>query len=335
MAAVDQATLLTGPGETGAPPSAGEDFEVNLVSLNQWQIAWRRFKRHKLAVFGTMLFFAICIIAIVGPFLMPYDFLVIPKPVAVCENGIKATYGCPPSLDHPFGTTARLQRDVLTMTINGARLSLIIGIGASLFAAIIGAIVGGVAGFFGGWTDNLLMRLVDILLSLPLLFVILVASKFLGDSQGLLGTLFGPGSWLVVLIVFAIFGWPSIARLVRSLFLSLRSEVFVEAARAVGVGNYRIIFRHILPNAVSPIIVATTLSVAGVIVGEAFVSYLGFGVSQLTPTWGNILSDSQASITNGNWWWPFFPGMAIVLTVLGINFMGDGLRDALDPKSRL
>ncbi len=122
------------------------------------------------------------------------------------------------------------------------------------------------------------MRVVDILLSLPLLFVILVASKFLGDSQGLLGTLFGPGSWLVVLIVFAIFGWPSIARLVRSLFLSLRSEVFVEAARAVGVGNYRIIFRHILPNAISPIIVATTLSVAGVIVGEAFVSFLGFGV---------------------------------------------------------
>ena len=334
---MDRATVLSGPGETGAPPSSGEgeDFEVNLVSLNQWQIAWRRFKRHRLAVFGTILFFSIIVIAIIGPFFFPYDFRVIPKPVATCANGVKATYGCPPSLEHLFGTTARLQRDVLTMVVNGARLSLIIGIGASLFAAIIGAIVGGVAGYFGGWSDNLLMRLVDILLSLPLLFVILVASKFLGDSQGLLGALFGPGSWLIVLIVFAIFGWPSIARLVRSLFLSLRSEVFVEAARAVGVGHYRIIFRHILPNAISPIIVATTLSVAGVIVGEAFVSFLGFGVSPLTPTWGNILSDSQSSITNGNWWWPFFPGMAIVLTVLGINFMGDGLRDALDPKSRL
>jgi len=138
----------------------------------------------------------------------------------------------------------------------------------------------------------------------------------------------------MIMIVFAVFGWAGLARLVRSLFLTLREEVFVEAARAVGVRDTRIIFRHILPNAVSPIIVATTLAVAGVIITEAFVSYLGFGVDPNTPTWGNALNSSQNTLPQGNWWHPFFPGIAIVLTVVGINFMGDGLRDALDPRSR-
>jgi peptide/nickel transport system permease protein len=189
---------------------------------------------------------------------------------------------------------------------------------------VLGAIVGGVSGYFGGWVDTILMRIVDVLLSLPLLFVVIVFAK-----------VFGYGDWKVILVVFAILGWPSIARLVRSLFLTLRTEVFVDAARAVGVSDLRIIFRHILPNAMSPIIVVTTLSIAGFIVEEAFISYIGFGVNSLyNPTWGNILSNAQDDIIVGNWWWPLFPGLAIVLTVLGINFMGDGLRDALDPRSR-
>ena len=137
------------------------------------------------------------------------------------------------------------------------------------------------------------------------------------------------------MVVFAALSWPGLARLVRSLFLTLRTEVFVDAARAVGVSDSRIIFRHILPNAVSPIIVSTTLSIAAIIVTEAFVDFLGYGVDpNKTPTWGNILTNAQSSIIVGNWWWALFPGMAIVLTVLGINFMGDGLRDALDPRSR-
>ncbi len=304
---------------------ANPDYEVNLVSLNQWQLAWRRFLRHRLAVFGSILFLAICAIAILVPFVLPFDFYSVPAPVQVCANVAtrRAASGCPPSLGHLLGTTGGLQRDVLTLVVNGARLSLTIGIGASVFAAVIGTIVGGVAGYFGGWLDNLLMRIVDVMLSLPLLFVILVVAKFLGG-----------GNWFVVMVVFAVFGWQSIARLVRSLFLSLRSEVFVDAARAVGVGDRRIIFRHILPNAVSPIIVAATLAVASVIVSEAFVSFLGFGVDVTQPTWGNILSNSLTFIPLGNWWWPLFPGLSIVFTVLGINFMGDGLRDALDPRSR-
>jgi peptide/nickel transport system permease protein len=301
------------------------DFEVSLVSLNQWQIAARRFRRHKLAVFGSVLFLSIVAIAIVMPFFAPFDFYKVPDPIAHCPGAPKSlgSSGCPPSLEHFMGTTGGLQRDVFTVVVNGARLSLIIGVGAALFAAILGAIVGGMAGFFGGWLDNLLMRIVDVLLSLPILFVILVASKFLGG-----------GSWISIILVFGFLGWPPIARLVRSLFLTLRSEVFVEAARAVGVGSGRIIFRHILPNALSPLIVATTLQVAAVIVTEAFVSFLGFGVDVTQPTWGNALTGAVRFIPLGNWWWPLFPGMAIVLTVLGINFVGDGLRDALDPRSR-
>jgi peptide/nickel transport system permease protein len=308
------------PSEPG-----GTDFEVSLRSLNQWQIAWRRFRRHRLAMFGSFLFLFIVAAVIVIPFFVPFDFYQVPTPVAHCPGAPTSlgSSGCPPTLQHPFGTTGGLQRDVFTVVVNGGRLSLIIGVGASLIAAMIGATVGGTAGYFGGWVDNVLMRMVDVLLTLPILFVILVASKFLGG-----------GSWVSIIFVFAFLGWPPLARLVRSLFLTLRSEVFVEAARAVGVGHRRIIFRHILPNALSPLIVATTLSIAGVIVTEAFVSFLGFGVDVTQPTWGNALTGAVRFIPLGNWWWPLFPGMAIVLTVLGINFMGDGLRDALDPRSR-
>jgi peptide/nickel transport system permease protein len=318
-------------------PQEQPDFEVQLESLSQMQLAWRRFRKHKLAMVGAFLFLAMCAVAIVGPFLLPYSFYTIP-------NVDEVVYaGRPPSLAHPFGETGGLQRDVLTLVINGARLSLIIGVGASAIGAVMGTIVGGIAGYFGGWIDNLLMRFVDIMLSIPILFVIIVVSDALSkNTYGF--NLFGVfdvqvggshGDWRVVLIVFAIFGWLGIARLVRSLFLSLRTEVFVDAARAVGVSDRRIIFRHILPNAISPIIVATTLSVAGVIIGEAFVSFIGYGVdSSITPTWGNELTKAQGFVSQGNWWWPLFPGLCIVITVLGINFMGDGLRDALDPRSR-
>jgi peptide/nickel transport system permease protein len=298
-----------------APPEQ-PDFEVQLESLSQLQLAWRRFRKHKLAMVGAFLFLAMCAVAIVGPFLLPYSFYTIP-------DVDKIVYaGRPPSLVHPFGETGGLQRDVLTLVVNGARLSLMIGVGASAIGAVIGTIVGGIAGYFGGWIDDLLMRIVDMMLSLPLLFVILVVSRFLGN-----------GSWYLILVIFALFGWQGISRLVRSLFLTLREEDYVDAARAAGVGDFRIIFRHILPNAMSPIIVASTLGVAGVIVSEAFVSFLGFGVDVTQPTWGNVLSNSLNFITLGNWWWPLFPGLAIVITVLGINFMGDGLRDALDPRA--
>ena len=192
-----------------------------------------------------------------------------------------------------------------------------------LIGVIVGTIIGSIAGYVGGLLDNVLMRAVDVLLSLPILFVILVASRF-----------FGNGNVLLIVMIFGLLGWGGVARLVRSQFLSIRELEFVEAAKAVGVRDRRIIFRHILPNAFSPIVVVASLIVAGNIIGEAFVSFLGFGVNPGTPTWGNILSNALTFIPLGNWWWPLFPGVAIILTVLAVNFVGDGLRDAFDPRSR-
>ena len=193
-----------------------------------------------------------------------------------------------------------------------------------LIAGIVGVLVGAVAGYVGGLVDNILMRIVDVFFAIPFLFVILVAARF-----------FGQGQLISLILIFGLLSWPLIARLVRAMFLSLREADFVEAARAVGVSDIRITFRHILPSALGPVIVAMTLIMASNIVLEAFVSYLGFGLSEDQTSWGNALSNAQTVLSQGNWWWAFFPGMAIALTVLAINFIGDGLRDALDPRSRL
>jgi peptide/nickel transport system permease protein len=167
------------------------------------------------------------------------------------------------------------------------------------------------------------MRFVDLMLTIPFLFIILVAARF-----------FGGGELVPLILIFGLLSWPGLARLVRALYLSLREQEFVQAAQAVGVGSLRIAFRHVLPNAVGPIIVSATLLVANAIILEAFVSYLNFGLKAQDISWGNALASSQQTIAVGNWWWPFFPGMAIALTVIAINFIGDGLRDALDPRSK-
>jgi peptide/nickel transport system permease protein len=298
----------------------GADVEVKLESLSQWQLAWRRFKRHRMALVGSVLFFSMVAIGAIGPFFFPFDYSHVPAPDTIVYAGR------PPSLApfRPFGETGSLQVDVFTLVVNGVRWSLLIGLLATAIATIIGTIVGGVAGFYGGRTDSVLMRIVDSMLALPILFVILIFTRFLGS-----------GNWLSIALIFGLFSWLAIARLVRSVILSLREEDYVDAARAAGVSTPRIIFRHLLPNSLSPIIVASTLLVAGVIIGEAFVSYLGYGVGNQTPTLGNILAGSLQFISVGNWWWALFPGAAIVIIVLGINFMGDGLQDALDPRAKV
>ena len=254
-------------------------------------------------------------VAVLGPVLLPFSFTDIPKPDQIVGAGR------PPSLQHPMGETGGLQRDVLTLVVNGSRTSLLIGFSSMAIGVVIGTFVGAIAGFAGSITDNLLMRVVDVMLSLPILFVILVAAKFLGN-----------GTVSMVIVIFGLFSWMGVSRLVRSQFLSIREREFVEAAHAVGVRDRRIIFRHILPNAFSPIVVVASLLVAGNIIAEAFVSFLGFGVDPQSPTWGNILSGGLQFITQGNWWWPLFPGLAIIVTVLAVNFVGDGLRDAFDPQ---
>jgi len=308
----------TGPAAAPAVDASGAiataDVEVALESLSQWQLAWRRFKRHKMALLGLGIFGVMVAIAILGPILVPYNPLDIP--------GSPIPGGTGPALNHPFGTDNN-GRDVLTMVLNGARISVAIGFFSMSIAGLTGVVVGAVSGFAGGIVDNLLMRLVDVLFAIPFLFVILVAARF-----------FGQGSVVALILIFGLLSWPLIARLVRASFLSLREADFVEAARAVGVSNVRITFRHILPNALGPVIVAMTLLMASNIVLEAFVSYLGFGISEDQTSWGNALSNAQTALIFGNWWWAFFPGMAIALTVLSINFIGDGLRDALDPRAR-
>ena len=303
-----------GGASTPAPPPT-EDVEVSLESLGQWQLAWRRFKLHRLAMVGLAIFGFMILLAILGPILDPYDPLKIPN--------AKHPGGDPPSLQHWFGTD-NVGRDVVAMVVNGARISISIGVFSMLIAGIVGVLIGALAGYAGGLIDNILMRVVDVFFAIPFLFVILVAARFLGQ-----------GELVPLILIFGLLSWPLIARLVRALFLSLREADFVEAARAVGVSDARITFRHILPSALGPVIVAMTLTMAGNIVLEAFVSYLNFGLSADQTSWGNALSNAQTVLSQGNWWWAFFPGMAIALTVLAINFVGDGLRDALDPRSRL
>ncbi|MEI7744078.1 MAG: ABC transporter permease [Chloroflexota bacterium] len=314
-------------------PTAAEDYEVGLKSLNQWQLAWRKFRKHKLALIGLAIIALLIGVAIIGPVVLPFAFTDIPRPDQMVQMGrppFCQTYDgihrvCQAwTLAHPMGETGGLQRDVMTLVINGARTSLLIGFSSMAIGVFIGTLVGAIAGFAGGVVDNLLMRLVDVMLSLPTLFVILVAAKFLGQ-----------GTVSMIIVIFGLLSWMGISRLVRSLFLSIREREFVEAALAVGVRDRRIIFRHILPNAFSPIVVASSLIVAGNIISEAFVSFLGFGVDPTSPTWGNILSGGLQFIALGNWWWPLFPGLAIIVTVLAVNFVGDGLRDAFDPRSRV
>jgi peptide/nickel transport system permease protein len=297
----------------------GVDYEVGLESLGQWQIAWRKFRRHRLAMVGLAILVCLILIAVVVPVFLPFDVLKVPAPDVIVPKGR------PPMIpEHIFGETGGLQRDVWELVANGARTSLFVGFSSMAIGVLLGTVVGSISGFFGGFADTLLMRAVDVMLSLPLLFVILVASRF-----------FGNGNAMLIVVIFGLFSWMGVSRLVRSLFLSLREQDFVEAARAVGVSEVRIAFRHILPNAISPIVVVASLIVAANIITEAFVSFLGFGISTTTPTWGNILTNALTYIPQGNWWWPFFPGMAIVLTVLAVNFIGDGLRDALDPRTRV
>ncbi len=304
------------PGK-GFDEVTSEDFEVALESLNQWQLAWRRFRRHRLAVMGSAFFLFMVGVAIVGPIVWPYNAQEIP--------GVTTPGGDPPTLsplENIFGTDFG-GRSVLQFIVVGARISVAVGFFTMVIATTIGVTVGSIAGFNGGRVDNLLMRFVDLMLAIPFLFVILVAARF-----------FGGGDPVTLILIFGLLSWPGLSRLVRALFLSLREAEFVQAARAVGVGDTRITFRHILPNAMGPIVVSATLIMASAIVLEAFVSFLNFGIRATDVSWGNALSNSKGYLLQGNWWWPFFPGMFLALFVISVNFIGDGLRDALDPRSK-
>jgi peptide/nickel transport system permease protein len=230
------------------------------------------------------------------------------------------------SFAHLFGTD-ELGRDLLMRIWVGGRVSLLIGVSAMLISIFIGTIVGAVAGFYGGWIDNLLMRFTDFMLSIPTLFILLLVAQ-------LLRTMNVPeisGGPVPIIVIIGALSWMGAARLVRGQFLSLKAKEFVEAARVAGAKNDRIMWRHILPNAASPIIVAATLRVGNAIITESTLSFLGFGIQPPMPTWGNMLKSAQSQMTTAPWV-AIFPGLMIVATVIAINYIGDGLRDALDPR---
>ena len=225
-----------------------------------------------------------------------------------------------PSWQFPLGTDD-LGRDVLARILYGARISLLVGFVAVGIASLIGIVLGALAGYYGRWGDGLLMRFVDIMLCFPTFFLILAVIAFLE-----------PSIWNIMIII-GLTGWMGVARLVRAEFLSLRERDFVQAARALGASDGRLIFRHILPNALSPVLVSATLGVAGAILTESALSFLGIGMQPPTPSWGNMLIAGKQTLGTA-WWLSAFPGLAILITVLGYNLLGEGIRDALDPRIR-
>jgi peptide/nickel transport system permease protein len=273
-----------------------------------FQQFWRRFRSNRVATAGLVVIAILFLLSFCAGFITPYD-----------PDALDAWHVLlPPSSAHLFGTD-ELGRDVLTRVIFGARVSLKVGFVAVGIAVAIGTVVGLFAGFYGGWADSLLMRVVDIMLCFPTFFLILAVIAMLE-----------PSIWYIMIII-GLTGWMGVARLVRAEVLSLKSRDFVSAARVLGASDLRIIFRHILPNALSPVLVSATLGVAGAILTESALSFLGIGVQPPTPSWGNILTSGKDYIEFA-WWLSLFPGIAILVTVLSYNLVGEGIRDALDPR---
>jgi ABC-type dipeptide/oligopeptide/nickel transport system permease subunit len=292
--------------------AAGLELKVR----SQWSYARMRFFRHRLALIGL---FGLVIIFGAGIFaglITPYSYSEIDLQ-AILQG---------PSHAHYFGTDA-LGRDEYTRVIWGIRTSMEVGVFVAVVSTFVGLVIGAIAGYYGGWIDNLLMRITDLVLTLPLLAILLTATALLGQGN----------QWRVSLILIFFF-WTPIARVVRGIFLSLREKEYVEAAKASGAGDARLMFRHILPNTLGPIVVNATLAVGTAILVEAALSFLNFGIKPPTPSLGVLISEAQANpttFTGGQTWWlTIFPGLTIVAIVLCVNFVGDGLRDALDPTQR-
>jgi peptide/nickel transport system permease protein len=300
-------------GLTLASPSAERGV------YSPWRETWRRYRRHKLAVVSAFLLLVLVLAVVVGPFLWHVKI-----------NDIDIVAGMQgPSLAHPFGTDD-LGQDILARMIYGGRISLAVGLAAMLVSVFVGTLIGALAGMSRGALGHGLMWLTDLFLSLPPLPLLLLLIYLFRDG---LKAMFGPEGGIFILIVLVIGGlrWMPVARLVRAQFLSIREKEFVEAARALGASPARQVVRHILPNAVGPVIVAGTIDVAAAIITESTLSFLGLGFPPDTPTWGRLLFDAKDFLDIGPHW-ALFPGGAIFIAVVAINFIGDGLRDALDAR---
>ena len=294
-----------------------EESDIAFRQFSFKELTYRRFMRHPIAKWAALAMLLI-VVACYGA---PIWHALFPQVIQAPDQYTPSDAGVGPSLKHFFGTDSFNGHDIFSLVLYGGQLSLLIGIGSMLLATTLGVSIGAFAGYFGGILDALLMRVTDVLLTIPALLIIPLAARIFAQDNA-----------SYIAIIFGLLSWPSIARIVRSSFLSLRSMQFTEAARALGVPSTRIIFRHLVPNAIGPIVVSFTLGIALNIVLEAFISFLGFGIQPPTYSWGSTLTGAQGVMIAGNWWWITFPGLAVVATVLCINFIGDALRDALDPK---
>lgn len=295
--------------------------------------AWRRFRRHKLAMLGVFILVFLSLSVIIGPSIYRMRDPSITDFKTHTEKMDFLFIMSPPSAAHPFGTD-ELGRDLFSRAVYGGRISLLVGVTAMIIAISLGTVIGASAGFFGGMVDQVLMRITDLFLSLPGLPLILLTVYLFRDPViKLMGTP-EAGIFVIVVTVIGCLAWMQTARIVRASFLSLKQKEFVEAATCLGVKRPSIMFGHILPNAISPIIVAATLEIGNAIIQESTLSFLGVGFPPDTPTWGRLVTDGTQFVQSAPWL-ALFPGALIFLTVLSINFMGDGLRDALDPRSRL
>jgi peptide/nickel transport system permease protein len=278
-------------------------------------LVWRRFRRHPGAIAGSILLIILVLSVILVSF-SPYD----PE---VSDLGSRLE---PPSWEHPFGTDP-LGRDMLTRVLYGGRISMFVGLMVVVITLIIGVPVGAIAGYFGGLIDNVLMRITDAGLSFPSLLVLILMSAILRETEL---PFVEENSALTIAVVMGMLSWMTVTRLVRAAFLTIREQEFVIAARCMGASDFRMMTRHILPNAVGPVIVESTLEMGYAIMEESGLSFLGFGVRPPTPSWGNLLNNAQEHMTQHPWL-AIFPGVMIFIAIIAVNYIGDGLRDALDP----
>ncbi len=287
---------------------------AGVPARSQTRLVARRFFRHKLAVGALGVLILFYLLAFFAPLVAPYEL----TPQLTSEVLEGAREG--PTAEHWFGTD-ELGRDQLTRVLYAGRVSLLIGVMVAMISTAIGTIVGALAGYLGGTVDRVMMFITDLALVIPGLAVLMIAQKGLGGSTG------------TIILILSLLFWTTIARVIRGVFLSLKEKEFVEAAKAIGCSTPRIIFRHMLPNTVGPIIVNTTLVVGGAILIESTLSFLGFGVEPPDVSWGNMIAQSKNTVGSDMAYLIYFPGLALFLTILSVNFLGDGLRDALDPQS--
>lgn len=293
--------------------------------LTPGQLIWRRFRKNRMAVAGMIGFGLLLLFIVIGSVIITDE-----RANAV---DLQARLS-PPNNQYIMGTDST-GRDIFARIVHGGQISLFVGITSVIISVVLGTLIGGLAGFFGGWVDSILMRFTEAMLSIPQLFLLIVLGKFIGKDIETV-TIFGraiSGSVMIVIFVIGLTSWMGLSRIVRANVLSLKEMDYVSVSKSLGSSQIRTFFKHLIPNTMGVIIVASTLGLAGAILSEAYVSFLGLGIQPPTASWGNMLTAAQTFVQKGSWWMWVYPSIFIVLTILCVNLIGDGLRDAFDPRS--